>query len=128
MTKKTKSGEPTQRMLRVGEEFRHIMAETLRRGAFDDPLLFETANNVTISRVTVSPDLRYATGYIMTLGGVNLENTLKALNDSAYHFQHDIAKGVKMRSTPRVRFVIDTNYDRVDKIDKLLRKVEKDLQ
>lgn len=115
-------------MLRVGEELRHIMSESLRRGAFDDPVLFETANNVTISQVTVSPDLRYATGYVMTLGGQRLEETLKALNDSAYAFQQDIGRKIKMRSTPRVRFMVDTSYDEADKINRLLRNVLGDTQ
>lgn len=123
-----KSSEPSQRMLRVGEELRHIMSESLRRGAFDNPVLFEAANNVTISQVTVSPDLRYATGYVMTLGGINLEETLKALNESAYAFQHDIGKKIKMRTTPRVRFMVDTSYDEADKINRLLRSVLGDTQ
>lgn len=118
-----KTSEPSQRMLRVGEELRHIMSETLRRGAFDDALLFEVANNVTISQVTVSPDLRYATAYVMTLGGIRLEETLAALNNSAYAFQHDIGKGVKMRTTPRVRFMVDTSYDEADKINRILRNI-----
>lgn len=118
-----KTPEPSQRMLRVGEELRHIMSETLRRGAFDDALLFEMANNVTISQVTVSPDLRYATAYVMTLGGLRLEETLAALNDSAYAFQHDIGKSVKMRSTPRVRFMVDTSYDEADKINRILKNI-----
>lgn len=120
---KAKSSEPSQRMLRVGEEIRHIMAETLRRGAFDDALLFEASNTVTVTRVTVSPDLRYATAYIMSLGGLQLEEILTALNASAYHFQKDIGKGVKMRCTPKVRFVVDDQFDRVDKIDKILRDI-----
>lgn len=118
-----KTPEPSQRMLRVGEELRHIMSETLRRGAFDDALLFEVANAVTISQVTVSPDLRYATAYVMTLGGLRLEETLDALNGSAYAFQHDIGKGVKMRTTPRVRFMVDTSYDEADKINRILRNI-----
>jgi ribosome-binding factor A len=120
-----KTPEPSQRMLRVGEELRHIMSESLRRGAFDDPVLFEAANNVTISQVTVSPDLRYATAYVMTLGGLNLEEVLNALNNSAYAFQHDIGKGVKMRSTPRIRFMVDTSYDEAEKINRILNEINK---
>lgn len=127
MTKKTKTGEPTQRMLRVGEEIRHIMAETLRRGAFDDAVLFESSNNVTVTRVTVSPDLRYATAYVMPLGGVNVDEIIDALNESTWLFQQDIGKGLKMRSTPKVRFTMDDSFDRVDNIERLLRQVGKDL-
>lgn len=118
-----KTSEPSQRMLRVGEELRHIISETLREGGFDDPVLFEKASTVTVSQVTVSPDLKYATAYVMALGGVQMEEILPALNESAWLFQQDIAKGVKMRSTPKVRFMVDTSYDQAEKIGKILKDI-----
>lgn len=122
-----KTAEPTQRMLRVGEELRHILSETLRRGGFDNPLLFEHSRNVTITQVTVSPDLKYATAYAMTLGGVLLDDILQALNDSAWLFQQEIGKGAKMRSTPKVKFVVDTSFEQADRIEKILKNVAPDL-
>lgn len=122
-----KKSEPSQRMLRVGEELRHILSETLRRGGFDDPLLFEQAHNVTVTQVTVSPDLKYATAYVMSLGGVLMDDILTALNDNAWLFQHDIGKGVKMRSTPKVKFVVDTSFEQADRIEKILKSVAPDL-
>ena len=73
-----KAPEPSQRMLRVGEELRHIISETLREGGFDDPVLFEQASTVTVSQVSVSPDLKYATAYVMSLGGLNMDEILPA--------------------------------------------------
>jgi len=110
-------------MLRVGEELRHILSATLREGGFDDPVLFEKAPNVTITQVTVSPDLKYATAYVMTLGGVDLEDILKALNESAWLFQQAIGKGVKMRSTPKVKFVVDTSFETAGRIEQILRDI-----
>lgn len=118
-----KSTEPSQRMLRVGEELRHIISETLRENGFDDPVLFERANNVTVSQVTVSPDLKYATAYVMSLGGAGMDAILPALNESAWLFQQDIAKGLKMRSTPKVKFIADTTYDQAEKIEKILKNI-----
>ena len=119
-----KAPEPSQRMLRVGEELRHIISETLREGGFDDPVLFEQASTVTVSQVSVSPDLKYATAYVMSLGGLNMDEILPALNNAAWMFQQDIAKGVKMRTTPKIRFMIDTSYDQVDKIERILRDID----
>lgn len=118
-----KTPEPSQRMLRVGEELRHIMSESLRRGSFDNAVLFEHAANVSISQVTVSPDLRYATAYAMTLGGVKLDEVIEALNEAAYLFQHDIGKNIKMRTTPKVRFVIDESFDEAEKIETILKNI-----
>jgi ribosome-binding factor A len=118
-----KTPEPSQRMLRVGEELRHIISETMREGGFDDPILFEKASTVTVSQVSVSPDLKYATAYVMSLGGLDMDEIIPALNAAAWMFQHDIAKGVKMRVTPKVRFMIDASYDQVDKIERILRNI-----
>jgi ribosome-binding factor A len=118
-----KSSEPTQRMLRVGEELRHIISETLRRGGFTDPLLFEGAGNVTVTQVTVSPDLKYCTAYVMTLGGIHMDEILPALNNSAWQFQQDIGKGAKMRSTPKVRFVVDESFEQAGRIEKILKNI-----
>lgn len=116
---------PSQRMLRVGEEVRHILSETLRNGGFDDPLLFESSSTVTVTEVRVSPDLRYATAYVMTLGGINFDEILPALNEAAWFFQQDIGKKVKMRTTPKVRFVKDDSFDEAQKIETILKGISK---
>ncbi|MDB5492231.1 MAG: rbfA [Micavibrio sp.] len=117
---------PSQRMLRVGEEVRHILSETLRNGGFDDPVLFESSSTVTVTEVRVSPDLRYATAYVMTLGGINFDEILPALNEAAWFFQQDIGKKVKMRTTPKVRFVKDDSFDEAQKIENILKGINAD--
>ena len=114
---------PSQRMLRVGEEVRHILSETLRNGGFDDPVLFESSSTVTVTEVRVSPDLRYATAYVMTLGGIDFDEILPALNEAAWFFQQDIGKKVKMRTTPKVRFVKDDSFDEAQKIENILKGI-----
>lgn len=115
--------EPTQRMLRVGEEIRHILSETLREGGFDDPILFESSSTVTVTEVRVSPDLRYATAYVMPLGGINIDEILPALNESAWLFQKDFGRQLQMRTTPKVRFVKDDSFDEAQKIETILRGI-----
>lgn len=120
-----KAVAPSQRMLRVGEEVRHVLSETLRRGGFDDPVLFETANTVTVTEVRVSPDLRYATAYIMALGGIGMDEILPAMNEAAWYFQQDIGKNIKMRTTPKVRFMKDESFDEAQKIENILKEISK---
>lgn len=118
-----KSKEPSQRMLRVGEEIRHIMSETMRRGSFDDPALYESAPTINVTEVRVSPDLKHATAYVISLGGQDMENIVPALNDSAHHFQRDINNGLKMKFTPKVRFEVDNSFANADKIEKILKNI-----
>ena len=45
---------PSQRQLRVAEQVRHILAETMTRGKFNDPVLYEGAQNVTVAEVNAA--------------------------------------------------------------------------
>lgn len=111
-----------QRQLRVGESLKHVIAQTLQRGGFNDPALYE-ASSITVTEVRISPDLKQATVYAMPLGGRNLGAVLQALNANAYVFQADIGRQVKMKFTPRLTFVEDETFNNVDKIDNILRSV-----
>ncbi|MCM2343790.1 MAG: 30S ribosome-binding factor RbfA [Alphaproteobacteria bacterium] len=116
---------PSQRQLRVGEQLRHIIAETLQRGSFADPVLFETAGQVTIAEVRVSPDMKHATAYVTAITIEDLAPVLIALNDAAYTFQQDINKKIKMKFTPKVRFIIDNRFDKAGRIEDILRNLPK---
>ena len=57
----------SQRQLRVGEELRHLISNALLRETFYDQIIEN--NDITITEVNVSPDLKNAKVYIMPLGG-----------------------------------------------------------
>lgn len=114
---------PTQRQLRVGEQLKHIIAETMARGHFSHESLLD-AGQVTVSEVRVSPDLRNATAYVMSLGGQDMDKILPALNDESKVFQKEIGRQSNIKFTPRVTFKRDKTFDEVQKIDDLLNEIE----
>lgn len=101
---------------------RHIIAETMNRGHFTHPALIN-ASQVTVSEVRVSPDMRNATAYVMSLGGQNMDEILPALNDEARIFQKELGRQMNMKFTPRLSFRTDKTFDEVQKIDDLLRDI-----
>ena len=117
------SAGPSQRQLRVGEQLRHVIAETMQRGHFHDPLLVDAAPLVTVSEVRVSPDLKNATAYVMALGGSNMDEILPALNDVAAYFQKEVSRQLDLKFTPRIRFVTDRSFDEGNKIDNILKNL-----
>ncbi|HUY68941.1 MAG TPA: 30S ribosome-binding factor RbfA [Alphaproteobacteria bacterium] len=119
----------SQRQLRVGEEIRHTLAGVLMRGDVPWPRGFAPPPTVTVTEVQVSPDLKHATVFVMPLGGVLLEETVQALNDTAGFFRHAIAKEVQLRYAPKLRFSADQSFAYAERIDKILHdpKVAKDL-
>jgi ribosome-binding factor A len=67
---------PSQRQLRVSETLRHALSEILMREDFFDPDLANVS--ITISEISISPDLANARVYTMPLGGVKIETVLPA--------------------------------------------------
>ncbi len=121
------SGEPSQRMLRVGELIRHAMSELLSRGEINDPVL-ET-HVVTIPGVRMSPDLKLATIFVMPLGGQDVEPVIKALDRHKKFLRGEIARRINLKFAPDIRFRMDESFDASAKIDALLNsdKVRADL-
>ena len=67
MVQKSKSSgaEPSQRQLRVGEDLRHHLASILMRQETHIPALDSVS--ITVSEVSVSPDLSFARVYVMII-------------------------------------------------------------
>ena len=115
---------PSQRQLRVGEQLRHIIAETMSRGHFHEEILLDAGNTITVTEVRPSPDLKQATAYVISLGGLQMSDLLTALNNSANIFQKDINANSNLKFTPKVRFKEDTSFEKVQKLDQILSNIE----
>lgn len=115
------------RLLRVGEQVRHILSELLMRGEVHDELL--TATSVNVTEVRMSPDLRHATVFVKPLLGANEADVLKALKTNTAFFQKEVAKRVKMKYAARLKFLADESFDEATHIENLLSdpKVAQDL-
>ncbi len=122
-----KGGEPSQRMLRVGELVRHAMSEQLTRGGLNDPVL--DGNVITVSRVKMSPDLKCATVYVLPLGGKEREKVLEALEKHRKGLRGEMARKIDLKFAPDLRFRLDDAFDNLDRIGELLNspKVRQDL-
>lgn len=115
--------EPSQRQLRVGEQVRHIIAETMTRGHFTNPALLNSGQ-ITVTEVRVSPDMRNATAYVMALGGQDMDVILPALNDETRIFQKELGRQMNMKFTPRLTFRFDATFDEVQRINLLLHDIQ----
>jgi ribosome-binding factor A len=123
----SRNAAPSHRLERVRESIRHAVAEILQRGEIPDPVLDRQA--VTISSVTMSPDLKLATVAVTPLGGENAEATMRALNGRKKALRALVARRVALRFAPDLRFVLDHSFSAQAEIDALLRspRVARDL-
>ncbi|SJM28857.1 30S ribosome-binding factor RbfA [Mesorhizobium delmotii] len=122
MPRSTTSG-PSQRMLRVGEQVRHALSETLQRGEIIDPLIENAV--VSVSEVRMSPDLKIATAFVSPLGAGDADAVVEALNKHAKFVRGRVSGALRqMKYMPEFRFRLDTSYDNFQKINELLHSPE----
>ncbi|HET9904913.1 MAG TPA: 30S ribosome-binding factor RbfA [Xanthobacteraceae bacterium] len=115
---RSQTAGPSQRALRVGELVRHALAEMLMRGQVHDPVL-ET-HTITVPEVRMSADLRFATVYVMPLGGKDATEVLAALDRNRRYLRGEIAHRVNLKFAPDLRFRIDDRFEEASRIDRLL--------
>ncbi len=115
--------QPSQRQLRVAEQVRHVLSETLLRGHFHTEGLLNAAPSLSIAEVRISPDLKNATAYVSSLKNENIDELIEALNEEYYVFQKEIGSQVRMKFTPRIRFKYDESQERVSRLDALFHNL-----
>ena len=113
----------SQRQLKVGEELRHLISNALLRSSFYDEHIEN--NNITITEVNVSPDLRNAKVYVMPLGGKKKLDVLNSLNKATGRLKKIISSNLSLRQTPKLIFKIDETFEYAKKINDILEKIKK---
>ena len=120
---RSSSAGPSQRVLRVGEQVRHALAEVLQRGEIRDDLIETTV--ISVSEVRMSPDLKIATVFVSPLGAADDDAVIKALAKNAKFVRGRVSSALRqMKYMPEFRFRLDTSFDNMARIDQLLRSPE----
>jgi ribosome-binding factor A len=120
-------GARSVRLLRVGEQVRHILSEVLMRGDVHDDVL--ASHSVSVTEVRMSPDLRHATVFVKPLLGADEAAVIKALRTNTAYLQSQVARRVNTKYAAKLKFLPDESFDEGSRIDNLLRdpKVARDL-
>ncbi len=117
-----KNSVKSQRQLKVGEELRHLISNALLRENFYDEHIKN--NNITITEVNMSPDLKNAKIYIMPLGGKNKNDVLNSLNKVSGRIKKIISTNTSLRQTPKLLFQIDETFEYAENIHNILEKIK----
>jgi len=110
---------PSQRQLRAGELIRHELAQIFAREEVHDDTI--AGRNVTVTEVQASPDLRNATVYVTTLGGIDVDGAVAALEAIAPKVRKALAPKLSMKFIPELKFRKDGSFDQAERISNLLR-------
>jgi ribosome-binding factor A len=106
----------TRRTERVAEEIREEVARILAREIKDPRIGF-----VTITRATITPDLRVARIYVGVLGDeTQRRKTLSGLAQATGFIRRAVAHHLRLRIAPELSFEYDEGLDATDRVARLL--------
>ena len=117
---------PSQRQLRVGEEIRHVLAESMERGRLRDGAL--DGHTITITEARMSSDLRSADVFVIPLGGGDGAVILEVLARARPFLRREIARAVRLKFVPELRFHADQTFDQARRIEELLHRAAGDVK
>jgi len=105
---------------RISDLVRSHLADLLTRKA-NDPRL----NMVTITKVIVTPDARYADIHFSVLGGVEEQTkTLAGLESASGWLRRELGRRLRLRNTPALTFHHDPSLERGEHIAGILDELK----
>ena len=105
---------------KLGDLIQRELAELIAR-EMRDPRV----GMLTITSVDVSPDLSHAKVFFTLLDRKQLEGTLQGLKRSAGFLRSQLARRIKMYTTPELRFEYDESVERGDRLSRLIDAANK---
>ncbi|HOJ34076.1 MAG TPA: 30S ribosome-binding factor RbfA [Candidatus Hydrogenedentes bacterium] len=104
---------------RVAEEIRKKIADLLLNGVKDPRIGF-----VSVMEVRMSPDLRYATVYVSLYGSEKeRKSSLIGLQQCAGWIRREIARSIRLRYVPEIRFEADTTLDKAFRLEEVFKEI-----
>lgn len=81
---------------------------------------------LTVTHVKTSSDLAHATIYVSAILKEKEQEALEELQYNAGAIQHILNRKLRMRPVPRIRFAIDTTYEKEQRLYDILSRTEKE--
>ena len=109
----------TNRLGRVDEELRKEISQVINY-ELKNP---DVTGMVSVTKVKVTTDLKYAKVYVSILNSKNIKDTMDGLKKSSGFIRSELAKRVNLRNTPELIFEIDDSLEYGAKIDSILKEI-----
>ena len=113
----------SNRLNRVNEELKREISNIIN---------YEVKNSnvtglISVTKVKVSPDLRYAKVYVSILNSRNIKQTLAGLKKASGFIRSRVAEKVNLRVTPELVFEFDDTMQYGERIDTILKDIMKEM-
>ena len=95
------------RMGRIDEEYRKELSQII---SYDlkNP---NVTGMISVTKVKVTTDLKYAKVYVSILNSKNIKETMDGLKKSSGFIRSELAKRINLRNTPELIFEIDDSIE-----------------
>lgn len=113
------AGKNNNRMGRIDEEYRKELSQIIG---------YELKNSnitgmISVTKVSVTPDLKYAKVYVSILNSRNIKDTLAGLKKSSGFIRSELARRINLRNTPELIFELDDSMEYGARIDSILKEI-----
>ena len=109
----------SRRTLKAAEAIRQVVSTAILTEVRDPRV-----ENVTVTRVEVSPDMRNAKVHVSVMGSeAKQQLCLKGLQNSAGFLQQKVNERIETRYTPRLQFVLDKGVKNAAAVAQILKEV-----
>ena len=109
----------SRRVLKAAEAIREVVSMSILT-EIRDPRV----ENVTVTFVEVSPDLRLAKVHVSVMGDPKKQElAVRGLQNAAGFLQHKIGNRIDTRYTPKLKFVLDKGIKNAMQVTRILEEV-----
>lgn len=109
-----------ERTERIEEEIKKIASRVIGQ-ELKDPRL---TGLISVTKVSVTKDLKYCKVFVSMLGTSDVNEAMAALKSGAGLVRREIGNGVRMHSTPEVKFEFDDSMEYGEKIQKMINDLD----
>ena len=107
------------RLGRVNEELMKALSQIITY-ELKNP---DVTGMISVTKVKVTPDLKYAKVYVSIFNSKNIKETMEGLKKSSGFIRTELAKRINLRNTPELVFEIDDSMEYGAKIDSILKEI-----
>jgi ribosome-binding factor A len=113
----------SRRSERTSKLIRREISELLEREV-NDPRL---SKFISVTEVTLSPDLKHAKIFVSTLGTeINKEDLLAGFNNASGFLRKELAAHLRLKQIPQLSFYYDDSIERGARLLKLMGELSSD--
>jgi ribosome-binding factor A len=110
---------PSRRVLKANQAIREVVSTAILHD-LNDPRV----QDVTVTGVEVTPDMRQAKVFVSVMGNETKQQlSLRGLQSSAGYLQSKVANRIETRYTPRLEFVLDQGVKKLLEMAEILHRV-----